>query len=436
MFMTTKRLAGTLIFCLISWSARSASAEDGDLMSAFDSFSFADGKSRIAASFDITTKSEYRGFPQLPSGMQQNGIFFAESPYQDKEHHKEVTYRRSGEQYDYSSATLKAESNTSEGHEVVSSFQRSIWMGNKGVDFSSASADAAGSATLFSSKDIIDSGLENAFEAKEVVTGIFPSDPVPFREILSASEGISRENDVCDGVSCVRISSKSQYGERQVWLDPKTQHIVKLRVQKGESDLVEREKALKDTRINTFGGPPGSAGVSREIVVSGLRYETINGTEILSEYTVTDQREYAGGEKETYTRNVKAKSIDFEPAFKDDAFQLTSLPEGTRLGDYDLQMTGLELQKGGRIHLSSDEAMLKDIEKDVESIANNKIDTSGQASPLPSAPGQTAANSERKGVRSLFRIYPVVGTVAFLAFLIFLVIVWKSRRRNQPNARN
>ena len=151
-------------------------------------------------------------------------------------------------------------------------------------------------------------------------------------EILAATPQLAAEEEVVDGVRCLHVSARTEYGDLSVWLDP-------------ASDYRLRKATMYKERGNIYEGSRFGEHIdttqleSIRMTVSDLKYEKFGNYLIPLRGTVTTTYAPNGRAPERWVSTYTRSEVELNPAFKGtDAFK-SDLEDGARVTDWDASGT-------------------------------------------------------------------------------------------------
>jgi hypothetical protein len=150
--------------------------------------------------------------------------------------------------------------------------------------------------------------------------------------ILAATPQLAAEEEVVDGVRCLHVSARTEYGDLSVWLDPASDYCLrKATMYKGRGNVYEDSRFGEhiDTTQNE----------SIQMTVSDIKYKKFGDYLIPLSGTVSSTYTPNGRAPERWVSTYTRSEVELKPVFEGtDAFKI-DLEEGARVSDWDASGT-------------------------------------------------------------------------------------------------
>jgi RNA polymerase sigma factor (sigma-70 family) len=151
-------------------------------------------------------------------------------------------------------------------------------------------------------------------------------------EILAATPQLAAKEEFVNGVRCLHVSARTEYGDLAVWLDPASHYCLrKAAMYKERGNIYEGSRFgehIDTTQSESF----------RE-TVSDLEYEKFGDSLIPTRGTVTSTYTPNGRAPERWVSTITRSEVELNPAFKGtDAFKI-DLEDGARVTNWDAYST-------------------------------------------------------------------------------------------------
>ncbi len=150
--------------------------------------------------------------------------------------------------------------------------------------------------------------------------------------ILAATPQLAADEEVVDGVRCLHVSARTEYGDLSVWLDPASDYCLrKATMYKGRGNVYE------DSRFGEHIDTTQSESIQK--TVSDIKYKKFGDYLIPLSGTVSATYTPNGRAPERWVSTITRSEVELNPVFEGtDAFKI-DLEEGARVSDWDASGT-------------------------------------------------------------------------------------------------